>query len=96
MSSQVLAASTLLDDILICDVKKIKSVVAMIPRELTLPSGANGEFFCMMEKPGLDISDLGVAYRVYSQPVVDSDEENGNDSESDSDSDDDAADVVDS
>jgi hypothetical protein len=40
----------------------------MIPRELTLPSGVNGIFFCMVEKPGLDISDLGVPYSIYLQP----------------------------
>lgn len=84
MSSQVLAVSKLLDDIFICDVKKIKSVIAMIPRELTLPSGTNGEFFCMMEKPGLDILDLGVPYSIYSQAV---DEENGDGSDGDSDDD---------
>ena len=67
-SSQVLAASTLLDEIMICNVKAIWSVVAMVPRWFALPSGlrVEGNFFCMVEKPGLDISDLGVPYSVYS------------------------------
>lgn len=75
-SSQVLAASVLLDDLFVCDVKRIRSVVAMIPRVLTLPSGTEGTFFCMVEKPGVDISDLGVPYSVYSQPGDDDDDDN--------------------
>lgn len=67
MSSQVLAVSTLLDDIYICDVQDIRSVVAMIPHDLTLPSDISGIFFCMMEKPGIDISDLGVPYSFRSE-----------------------------
>ena len=40
----------------------------MVPRWFALPSGlrVEGNFFCMVEKPGLDISDLGVPYSVYS------------------------------
>lgn len=74
LSSQVLTVSCLLDDLFVCDVKKIHSVVAMIPRMLTLLSGIEGDFFCMMEKPGLDISDLEVPYSIYSQPGDDDDE----------------------
>ena len=74
LSSQVLAVSLLLDDICIRDVKNIRSVVAMIPRTLTLLSGVEGNYFCMMEKPGLDISDLGVPYSIYSQPGNDDDD----------------------
>lgn len=63
-SSQVLAASTLLDQLTIVDVKSIQSVVAMIPRKLVLPSHGEErvDCFCMVEKPGLDVSDLGVSY----------------------------------
>ncbi|KAF8545631.1 hypothetical protein OG21DRAFT_1428937, partial [Imleria badia] len=39
LSSQVLAASLLLNDLFICNVKSICSVIAMIPRVLTLPNG---------------------------------------------------------
>ena len=74
LSSQVLAASLLLDDICICNVKNIQSVATMISHTLTLPSGVEGNYFCMMEKPGLDISDLGVPYSIYSQPGNDDDD----------------------
>ena len=53
---------------MICNVKVIQSVVAMVPWQFALPSGlgVEGDFFCMVEKSGLDISDLGVPYSVYS------------------------------
>jgi len=47
----------------------------MIPRVLTLPNGVEARFFCMMEKPGVDISDLGVPYSVYSEGGDDKDED---------------------
>ncbi|KAG0694271.1 hypothetical protein DFH29DRAFT_779949, partial [Suillus ampliporus] len=56
LSSQTLISCTLLDDILAIDVKNIVSVIAMIPRELTLPSGVTESRFFMMERPGLEIS----------------------------------------
>ena len=66
LSFQVVSASKLLDDIIVADVKDICSVVAMIPKELTLPGSARNEvYFCMVEKPGLNISDLGVPYSMY-------------------------------
>lgn len=35
----------------------------MIPRHLTLPDeDFEEEYFCMLEQPGLEISDFGVAY----------------------------------
>ena len=61
-SSQVLAASTLLDSIKIINVKTIKSVVAMILHKIVLASGVEGERFFMLEKPGLDVSDLAAPY----------------------------------
>ena len=63
-SSQVLATSTLLDQLTIVDVKSIQSVVAMISRKFILPSHGEErvDCFCMVEKPGLDVSDLGVPY----------------------------------
>ena len=59
----------------------IVTVIAMIPRMLTPPSGVEGTLFCMMEKPGVDISDLGVPYGIYSQPEDDEDEGNNVDVE---------------
>ncbi|KIK78528.1 hypothetical protein PAXRUDRAFT_163782, partial [Paxillus rubicundulus Ve08.2h10] len=66
LSSQVVPASKLLNDIIVSDVKDIHSVLAMIPKTFTLPeSDVEEEYFCMVERPGLDISDLGVPYSVY-------------------------------
>lgn len=44
------------------DVKQIQSVVAMIPHKPMLPSGVMEEEdrFFMLEKPGLDISNVGI------------------------------------
>ena len=77
LSLQVLAVSLLLDDLFICNVKSIHSVVVMIPCTLTLQNGVKAWFFCMMEKPGIDISDLGVPYSVYSEGRDDEDEDGG-------------------
>ncbi|KIJ59683.1 hypothetical protein HYDPIDRAFT_32907 [Hydnomerulius pinastri MD-312] len=65
LSQQVLVSCTLLDNTFIVDVKNIRSVVAMIPHTPTLPSGITEDRFFMCEKPGLDVSDLGVPYGVY-------------------------------
>ena len=62
LSSQTLVSCTLLDDILTIDVKNIVTVIAMIPHEPTLPSGVAERRFFMMERPGLEISNLGVPY----------------------------------
>ncbi|KAG6372462.1 hypothetical protein JVT61DRAFT_7561 [Boletus reticuloceps] len=61
-SFQVVATSTFLNSITILDVKAIYSVVAMVPHQIHLLSGFEEERFCMIEKPGLNVSDLGVAY----------------------------------
>ncbi|KIK75797.1 hypothetical protein PAXRUDRAFT_18682 [Paxillus rubicundulus Ve08.2h10] len=68
LSSQVIAASELLNDIIVTDIKDVRSVVAMIPKKFTLPdSDVEVECFCMVERPGLDISDLGIPYSVYTE-----------------------------
>ncbi|KAG8217046.1 hypothetical protein J3R82DRAFT_5037 [Butyriboletus roseoflavus] len=63
-SSQVLATSTLLNQLTIVNVESIQSVVAMIPHKLALLSHGEErvDCFCMVEKSGLDVSDLGVPY----------------------------------
>ncbi|KAG1894229.1 uncharacterized protein F5891DRAFT_961902 [Suillus fuscotomentosus] len=63
--SQTVASCTRLDEFCILDVKKILSVVAMVPHTPTLPSGVTEPHFFMMERPGLDISNLGVPYSGY-------------------------------
>ena len=75
------AGHRLLNNIFVCDIKNICSVIAIIPRTLTLPSGIEGNFFDMVEKPGLDISDLGVLYSIYSQPEDDEDDQGSNDAD---------------
>ncbi|KAG1906317.1 uncharacterized protein F5891DRAFT_942452, partial [Suillus fuscotomentosus] len=62
LSSQTLVSCTLLDDILAIDVKDIVSVIAMVPHMPTLPSGVMESQFFMMERPCLEISNLGVPY----------------------------------
>ncbi|KIK78286.1 hypothetical protein PAXRUDRAFT_16952 [Paxillus rubicundulus Ve08.2h10] len=58
LSSQVVPASKLLKD--------IRSIVTTIPKMFTLlESDVEEEYFCMVERLGLDISDLGVPYSVY-------------------------------
>ena len=77
---QVVAASKLLDNIIVTNVKNIWSVVAMIPKKLTLPgSEQEDEYFCMVEQPDLDILDLGVPYSIST--VHDDDDSNENDVE---------------
>ncbi|KAG2082732.1 uncharacterized protein F5147DRAFT_748992 [Suillus discolor] len=59
LSSQTVASCSHLDDLCVVPVKKIISVVAMIPHMPKLPSGVIEECFFMLEKPGLQISNLG-------------------------------------
>ncbi|KAG1833181.1 hypothetical protein EV424DRAFT_1312206 [Suillus variegatus] len=71
LSSQTVASCTRLDEFCILDVKKIRSVVGMIPHTPTLPSGVTEPRFFMMERPGFDISNLGVPYAGYLDVDVD-------------------------
>ncbi|KIK29823.1 hypothetical protein PISMIDRAFT_88326 [Pisolithus microcarpus 441] len=65
MSSHTLVSSKLSDEFIVTDVKSIKSVVGMIPHRLKHPSGVIEDCFFLLEKPGLDISQLGIPYSVY-------------------------------
>ncbi|KAJ8579693.1 hypothetical protein M405DRAFT_712474, partial [Rhizopogon salebrosus TDB-379] len=60
LSFQTVVSCTQLDEIVVVDVRNILSVVAMIPHKPTLPSGTTEDRFFMLEKPGLDISNLTV------------------------------------
>ncbi|KAG0693975.1 hypothetical protein DFH29DRAFT_815817 [Suillus ampliporus] len=71
LSSHTVASCSRLDDICIVPVKKIISVIAMIPHKLKLPSGIIEERFFLLEKPGLQISNLGINH-------VDEDDNNNN------------------
>jgi len=52
----------LLNEFQVINIKTIKSVVAMVPHRPTLPSGVVGDRFFMVEKPRLDVSNLGIPY----------------------------------
>ncbi|KAI6132167.1 hypothetical protein EDD16DRAFT_1514885 [Pisolithus croceorrhizus] len=56
VSSHVLMVSKLSDQFVVVHVKSIKSVIGTVE-----------ECFFLMEKPGLDISQLGITYSVYQE-----------------------------
>jgi hypothetical protein len=60
LSSHTVASCSPLDDVCVVPVKKIISVVAMIPHTPKLPSGVIKDRFFMLQKPGLQISNLGI------------------------------------
>lgn len=53
------------------NIKKIRSVVGMVPHTPTLPSGISEGRFFLVERPSLDVSDLGVPYPGYEDYDVD-------------------------
>ncbi|KAG1747507.1 hypothetical protein EDD22DRAFT_958220 [Suillus occidentalis] len=65
LSSQMVTSCTRSEQVLAIDVKDIVSVIAMIPHKPKLPSGLTEDRFFMVEKPCLDVSDLGVRYSAY-------------------------------
>lgn len=46
----------------------------MIPHKFCMPSGVEKELFCMVEKPGLDISDIGIPYDLHADDAVDNED----------------------
>ncbi|KAG2349710.1 hypothetical protein BDR05DRAFT_972677 [Suillus weaverae] len=62
LSSHTVVSCALLDEVSVVNVKKIMSVVTMIPHEPRLPSGITEDCFFMLEKPGLDIANFGIPY----------------------------------
>ncbi|KAH7881684.1 hypothetical protein F5I97DRAFT_1819345, partial [Phlebopus sp. FC_14] len=65
LSSQVVASYRLSEEIIVINIKKIHSIVGMIPHSIILPSDVRENRFFLVEKPSLDISDLGVMYIGY-------------------------------
>ncbi|KIJ09554.1 hypothetical protein PAXINDRAFT_17364 [Paxillus involutus ATCC 200175] len=65
LSMQTYATCTLLDELLVIDVKQIIGVIAMVPQTTRLPGGEIKDRFFLVERLGLELSDLGVAYSVY-------------------------------
>ncbi|KAG2350638.1 hypothetical protein BDR05DRAFT_869102, partial [Suillus weaverae] len=76
LSSQMVASCTRSEQVLAINVKDIVSVITMVPHKPTLPLGLTEEHFFMIEKPGLDVSDLGVCYSAYHD---EDDEDNADD-----------------
>ena len=74
LSSHTLVSSTFSDELAVVWIKSIKSMVGIIPHCLKRPSGIIEDRFFMMEKPGLDISQVGISYMVY-QDEGDQDED---------------------
>lgn len=65
LSSQMVASWIRSEQVLAIDVEDIVSVVTMVLHKPTLPLGLTKECLFMIEKPGLDVSDLGVCYSAY-------------------------------
>ncbi|KAF8834607.1 hypothetical protein BDN67DRAFT_992628 [Paxillus ammoniavirescens] len=71
LSSQVVTSCKLLDELVVVNIKRIRSVVGMVPHTPTLPSGISEGRFFLVERPSLDVSDLGVPYPGYEDYDVD-------------------------
>ena len=65
-----------MEEIVVVNVKRILSVIAMIPHMPTLSSGIAEEHFFAVEKSGLDLLDLGVPYPSYEEYEVDDNDAN--------------------
>jgi hypothetical protein len=64
-SSQMVAACTLTGEISVIPISSIHSVIAMIPRTFDSLDGEIEERFCVLRQPGINVSDLGLAYDVF-------------------------------
>ncbi|KIO03568.1 hypothetical protein M404DRAFT_26881 [Pisolithus tinctorius Marx 270] len=60
LSSQTVISSKLTEEIIVVNVKKIKSVIGMIPHKPTLALGITEDCYFVVEKPGLDVLQLGI------------------------------------
>jgi len=65
LSSHTLMSSTFSDELVVVQIKSIKSVVGIILHRLKHLSGIIEDRFFVMEKPGLDISQVSIPYSVY-------------------------------
>jgi hypothetical protein len=65
LSSQTVASCIHPNEVVVVNIKNIVSVVAMIPHRPMLPSGVVEDRFFMLEKPGLEISMLGIPDNGY-------------------------------
>lgn len=62
LSSHTVMSCALLNEVSTVNVKKIMSVITMIPHEPRLPSGITEDRIFMLEKPGSDIANFGIPY----------------------------------
>ncbi|KAF9228563.1 hypothetical protein BS17DRAFT_691132, partial [Gyrodon lividus] len=71
LSSQVIASCKLLDELVVMNIKQIRSVIGMVPHTHTLPSGISEGCFVLVERPSFDVSNLGVPHPGYEDYDVD-------------------------
>lgn len=64
-SSHTFMSSKLSGEFVVMCIKSIKSMVGMIPHGLKHWSGIIEDHFFLLEKPGLDVSQLGISYSMY-------------------------------
>ncbi|KAG1884127.1 hypothetical protein F4604DRAFT_1919970 [Suillus subluteus] len=66
LSSHTVVSCSKLEEICVIDAKQVLSVVAMIPHNPRLPAGVmeEEERFFMLEKPGLDLLNVGITNNV--------------------------------
>ncbi|KIO06783.1 hypothetical protein M404DRAFT_138210, partial [Pisolithus tinctorius Marx 270] len=64
LSSQTVISSKLTEETIIIDVKKIKSIIGMIPHKPTFMSGITEDHCFIVEKPGLDVLQLSIQYNL--------------------------------
>lgn len=64
-SSQTLAACTLTNELMAIGIKTITTMIAMVPRRLTLQDDEEVEQFCALSQPGLDALVLRTTYDIY-------------------------------
>ncbi|KIK80939.1 hypothetical protein PAXRUDRAFT_69810, partial [Paxillus rubicundulus Ve08.2h10] len=60
LSMQTYATCMLLDKLLVIDVKQIIGFIVMVPQTTRLPGGEIEDRFFLVERLGLELSDLGV------------------------------------
>ena len=64
-SSHMFVTSELSGEFVVACIKSIKSIIGMIPHCLKHPSGTTEDCFFLLEKPGLNVSQLGISYNMY-------------------------------
>ncbi|KAI6097115.1 hypothetical protein EDD16DRAFT_1499669, partial [Pisolithus croceorrhizus] len=71
--SNTLVVSKFSNQLVVMHGKSIMSLVRIVPHCLRHPSSTTEDYFFLMEKPGLDISQLGIPYNSVYQDEADQD-----------------------